>query len=300
MNDKFFRTIPRNFAILFCFSVLVNFSVYGSPTVYDFDGDGKTDPVVQRGIFNGSYYALNWFILRSRDGFSATIWGKSENLLTDIPQMGDYDGDGKWDVTVWRYDLRNTTVQPAYWYVLRSSDNAFQSVQWGSTYDRQIPQDDDGDGKGREYTVGTVELLPQSENIYVAMREGWHSLEMAPEDPAREWQWMKKTGTLAFRNPKQNVTLYLETDGRPDLFPNAPQVISVIVNGAVAHQFKIDQKDPILRRLPLTAAQLGTGDTVEITLDADKAFVPAQMPGVGGDPRELSMRVYHAFIEPAK
>jgi len=157
-----------------------------------------------------------------------------------------------------------------------------------------------GDGKGREYTVGTVELLPQSENIYVAMREGWHSLEMAPEDPAREWQWMKKTGTLAFRNPKQNVTLYLETDGRPDLFPNAPQVISVIVNGTVAHQFRVDQKDPVLRRLPLTAAQLGNGDTVEIRLEADKAFVPAQVPGVGGDPRELSIRVYHAFVEPAR
>jgi len=157
-----------------------------------------------------------------------------------------------------------------------------------------------GDGKGREYTVGTVELLPQSENVYVAMRDGWHALEMAPDDPAREWQWMKKTGTLAFRNPKQNVTLYLETDGRPDLFPDAPQVISVIVNGTVAHQFTVDRKEPVLRRLPLTAAQLGNGDTVEITLEADKAFVPAQVPGAGGDPRELSMRVYHAFIEAAR
>ncbi len=157
-----------------------------------------------------------------------------------------------------------------------------------------------GEGKGREYRVGTLELLPQSENVYLAFREGWHSLEMAPDAPAREWQWMKKTGTLAFRNPRQNTTLYLETDGRPDLFADAPQVITVFVNGVQAHQFQIREKDPVLHRLPLSAAQLGAGDTVEIRLEADKAFVPAQIPGAGGDPRELSMRVYHAFVEPAK
>jgi hypothetical protein len=155
-----------------------------------------------------------------------------------------------------------------------------------------------GDGKGREYTVGTIELLPQSENIYLAFREGWHALEMAPENPAREWQWMKKTGTLAFRNPKQDVTLYLESDGRPDLFGETPQVVTVFVNGVQAHQFKAEDNVPVLRRLPLSAAQLGTAETVEITLDADRAFVPAQIPGAGGDPRELSIRVFHAFVEP--
>lgn len=168
----------------------------------------------------------------------------------------------------------------------------------GPTIENRLPLQ--GEGKGREYTVGTLELLPQSENVYLAFREGWHSLEMAPEDPAREWQWMKKTGTLAFRNPRANSTLYLETDGRPDLFPGAPQVITVFVNGVQAHQFQITAKDPVLHRLPLTAAQLGDGETVEIKLEADKAFVPAQIPGAGGDPRELSMRVYHAFVEPAK
>ena len=166
----------------------------------------------------------------------------------------------------------------------------------GPRFEDRLPLN--GDGKGREYTVGTLELLPQSENVYLAFREGWHALEMAPDNPAREWQWMKKTGTLAFRNPKRDVTLYLETDGRPDLFGSAPQVVTLYVNGAPAHQFKLDQKDPTLRRLPLAAAQLGTGETVEVKLEADRAFVPAQIPGAGGDPRELSIRVYHAFVEP--
>jgi hypothetical protein len=157
-----------------------------------------------------------------------------------------------------------------------------------------------GDGKGREYKVATLELLPQSENIYLTFREGWNPLEMAADAPSREWQWMKKTGTLAFRNPRQDVTLYLETDARPDLFPGAPQVVTLFVNGVEAHKFTADNKDPVLRRLRLSAAQLGTGETVELRLESDKAFVPAQTPGLGGDPRELSIRVYHAFVEGTK
>ena len=157
-----------------------------------------------------------------------------------------------------------------------------------------------GDGKGREYTVGTLELLPQSENVYLAFREGWHPMETAAEDQAREWQWMKKTGTLVFRNPRQNVVFYLESDGRPDLFGDNPQTVTMYVNGQQVHQFRVDQKDPVLRRLPIPAAALGNGDSVEVKLDLDRSFVPAQIPGAGGDPRELGIRVYHAFVEPAK
>jgi hypothetical protein len=153
------------------------------------------------------------------------------------------------------------------------------------------------EGNGREYTVGSIELLPQSENIYVTFAEGWNNVETAPDNPAREWQWMKKTGTLTFRNPKKDVTFYLDADGRPDLFGAAPQVVTIAVNGVEAHRFTVDNIEPQLRRIDLSAAQLGTGDSVRITLDADKAFVPAQMPNMGADPRELSFRVYHAVIE---
>ncbi|MDQ3172018.1 MAG: hypothetical protein M3Q55_17970 [Acidobacteriota bacterium] len=153
------------------------------------------------------------------------------------------------------------------------------------------------EGKGREYTVGNIELLPQSENIYVTYAEGWNNVETAPDNSAREWQWMKKTGTVTFRNPKKDVTFYVDSDGRPDLFGNAPQVVTVSVNGVEAHRFTVDNREPVLRRVTLPAALLGAGETVRITLDADKAFVPAQMPNMGGDPRELSIRVYHAAIE---
>lgn len=152
------------------------------------------------------------------------------------------------------------------------------------------------EGEGREYPVGTIDLAPQSESVYVTFGDGWHAPELSPDGSAREWQWMMKAGTLTFRNPKQDVVFYLESDGRPDLFPE-PQVVTVYVNGAEAHRFTVDDVNPVLRRLPITAAQLGTGDTVQIRLESDKAFVPARMPNMGADPRELSVRVYHANIE---
>ena len=152
------------------------------------------------------------------------------------------------------------------------------------------------EGEGREYPVGTIDLAPQSESVYVTFGDGWHAPELSPDGSAREWQWMTKAGTLTFRNPKQDIVFYLESDGRPDLFPE-PQVVVVSVNGTEVHRFTVDDVNPVLRRLPITAAQLGTGDTVQIRLEADKAFVPAQMPNMGTDPRELSLRVYHANVE---
>ena len=56
----------------------------------------------------------------------------------------------------------------------------------------------------------------------------------------------------------------------------------------------------MLRKIPLTAAQLGAGDNVELQIDVDKTFVPALMPGSNSkDPRELGVRVFHAFVQPA-
>jgi hypothetical protein len=43
----------------------------------------------------------------------------------------------------------------------------------------------------------------------------------------------------------------------------------------------------------ITAAQFGDGEMVEMAIELDKTFKPG-----GPDPRELGIRVYHAFIEP--
>lgn len=151
----------------------------------------------------------------------------------------------------------------------------------------------------REYEVGALTLAPQSENIFLIYRDGWHAPESAPDQPAVEWQWMKKTGIVSFRNPKSDVTLFLEYDGRPDVFPS-PQQLAVKVNDQVIQSLPVDGDQPVVRRIPISEAQLGEGDMAELSLDVDKSFVPAQLPegnpGHGRDSRELGIRVFHLFV----
>jgi hypothetical protein len=153
------------------------------------------------------------------------------------------------------------------------------------------------DGPQRAYAVSTLELLPQTENIFLIFKDGWHPTEVAPDNAAVEWQWSKRTGTLAFRNPKRDVWFYLHLDGRPD-FLGQPQTVTVRIGDQVLDQFTISRPEAIIRKVPISAAQLGTADTVEVTLDAGLSFIPAQTPAAkSNDPRELGVRVFHAFVD---
>lgn len=144
----------------------------------------------------------------------------------------------------------------------------------------------------REYEVARFQLLPQSENIFLIYKEGWHPSEVAAENPTVEWQWTKKTATISFRNPRKDATFYLEYDARADQFSPAQQV-TIRSGDEVIGTFSADARDKKLVSFPVAAAQLGTADMSEITLEVDKTFVPG-----GGDSRDLGVRIFHAFIEP--
>lgn len=144
-----------------------------------------------------------------------------------------------------------------------------------------------------EYLVGKLQILPQSENIFLIYKDGWHTAEIHPQDPTIEWQWTRKSGLIAFRNPKKDSTLYLEYDARTDLF-NPPQQVTVRIGNQVIGSFTADAKETRLVKLPITAAQLGDGDVTELLIEVDRTFEPG-----GADTRELGIRVFHAFIEPA-
>jgi hypothetical protein len=144
----------------------------------------------------------------------------------------------------------------------------------------------------REYVVARFQVLPSSENIFLLYKDGWHQPEVDPKNPAAEWQWTKKTAVLSFQNPKKDCTLYLEYDTRVDLF-NPPQQVALRIGDQSIARFAADTKGPTLKTFPLTAAPLGTGDMVNLSIDVDRTFAPG-----GGDPRELGIRVFHAYVEP--
>jgi len=143
----------------------------------------------------------------------------------------------------------------------------------------------------REYLVTKFQILASSENIYLITKDGWHPAEVDAKNPQSEWQWTKKTATLSFKNPKKDSTFYLQYDARVDLFTPPQQVVLKIGDQTVG-QFAADSKGPALVTFPLTAAQLGTADLVELTIDVDKTFKPPT------DTRDLGIRVYHTYVEP--
>lgn len=150
----------------------------------------------------------------------------------------------------------------------------------------------------RAYKVASMTLLPQSENVYVIYKDGWHPAEVSPENVAVEWQWTKKDATLTFRNPRRDATFFLHVDGRPRLLAE-PQTIAVRIGEQVLDTFKLESGNEVIRRVPMAAAQMGGGDMVELKISVDKTFVPAQHGGgSAADSRELGVRVFHAFVDP--
>ena len=56
----------------------------------------------------------------------------------------------------------------------------------------------------------------------------------------------------------------------------------------------------MLRKIPLTQEQFGDEETGEITIEAEKTFVPAEMPELkSNDARELGVRVMRAYLQPS-
>jgi hypothetical protein len=79
---------------------------------------------------------------------------------------------------------------------------------------------------------------------------------------------------------------------------NEAQQVTVTLGGAVVDQFTLQPKQPELRKIPLKAAQLGSDDLVELVISVDKTYVPAVLIAGNKDPRELGVRVFHAYVDP--
>jgi hypothetical protein len=165
----------------------------------------------------------------------------------------------------------------------------------GSNDRVKLSNEDRGD---RSYKVVDFELLPQTENIFVIFKDGWHPAEVVTDGAGRtEWQWTKKEATIAFRNPKRDVILVLQVDN-PATGANAAQQVTAQIGDQTVATIPLKSNESPVLKFPVTAAQLGTGDMVEIKFTVDKTFVPALEASMkSSDPRELGARFFHVFVQ---
>jgi CHRD domain/FG-GAP-like repeat len=105
----------------------------------DYDGDGRTDYSVLRfpnipapGVAPITYWNAN-----GTSGVQNALWGDANR---DFPAPGDYDGDGRGDISLYR-----SGAQSEFW-ILQSSNNAIRYFAWGVTGDQPVQRDYDGDG----------------------------------------------------------------------------------------------------------------------------------------------------------
>ena len=156
----------------------------------------------------------------------------------------------------------------------------------------------DGDHVGQlAYRVGAHSLLPPTDNTRLTYTSGWHLIEH--DSTCVRWRWSEKIGVIVFENPRRDSLLYVNLDNG-DARDDEPRTLTVSVGDRLADSFALVPGN-MVREIPLSAALLGSTNEVELRLEVDRAFVPAELPDSDNpDTRTLGVRVLGAYLVAAQ
>lgn len=162
------------------------------PIPADFDGDHKTDMAVWR----EDPVAAVFYVFQSADG---TVRSEQFGQAGDnVASVGDWDGDGKADLSVYR---DSAVGGQSYFYYRGSLNNptgAVSYVPWGTTGDKPMRGDFDGDGKldPAVFRASRWYILQSSNNQVVVDFWGLPTDKFVPGD----YDGDNRTDLAVFRN----------------------------------------------------------------------------------------------------
>jgi hypothetical protein len=190
-------------------------------------------------------------------------------------------------------EYTRTTFIPKFPYV---GETRVEVGLFSPTTGDRVPMAGNNQGQ-RSYQVATFNLGMQSDNLFVVFKDGWQATEVSSEGIGVEWQWSKKEGVLAVRNPMRDVMLYLQVDQPLKAIPT--QHVDVRIGTTIVDSFDLPAGAQQLRKVRISKDQFGTGESAEIAIVAARTFVPAAIPELkSSDARELGVRVFRAFLQP--
>ena len=156
----------------------------------------------------------------------------------------------------------------------------------------RLPLEGDHDGR-LAYRVGRLSLTPPAGNTRFSYRSGWHFLEY--DSTCVQWRWSEKVGVIVFDNPRRDSRLHLNLDSAEPVTDD-PRTLTVAVGGRVVDRFDIVSGN-VVQEIPLSASLLGDTTEVELRLEVDRTYVPAERPGSDNpDTRELGVRVIGVYL----
>jgi hypothetical protein len=190
-------------------SAEVPFIIAGTARVGDFDADLKSEMTLYKA--NG-----NWAILNSAGGYTGSTvvsWGGAG--YTPVP--GDYDGDGKQDVAVYR----DATGE---WMVLKSTTNFMTvfSINFGGVGYVPVAGDYDGDGKTDpavyRLSTGVWSVLKSSTSYMTSINVSWGGSGYTPV-PGQDFD-----GDF-----KADLTIYQQSTGQWSVLKSSTNYMTTIV-----------------------------------------------------------------------
>jgi len=126
--------------------------------------------------------------------------------------------------------------------------------------------------------------------------EGWNEQETNLKSDnvfERSWRWTTQKSVCIIENPKKPSILIIK--GSVDKAAIPSQKVIFKINDAVLDEFT-PESSKFSKEYSITPGQMGGNDEFTLTIETDKAFVPARINPANRDNRELGVAIFLLYF----